>query len=82
MNKFLVFNDEQFKDDSTQDTQVEAKVENQLVEMQVKKFDIDEFKSNYSEFEWRVILNNMRKREVISQDPLENSKIKFIRAQN
>lgn len=45
-------------------------------------FDIEQFKSNFNEQEWKIIMNNMKKKITVSKDPSENARIKFLRAQN
>lgn len=44
------------------------------------EFNVDNFKNNFTDKEWKIISFNMNKREILSNDPVENAKIKFLRA--
>ena len=43
---------------------------------------MEQFRNQYSPSDWVLFQNNMKKKIVVSKDPVENARIKFIRAHN
>lgn len=83
VNKPQVFNDENFKDDSTRESHVDQKpLQMQLKQGMVVSFNFQKFKSYFTKHQWKIIENNMKKKILVSKNPEENARIKFLRAQN
>lgn len=70
VGKPIVFNDEKFRDDSTQESEEPKTVKIKVQKSQLMEFRVEDFKKNFTDKEWKIISNNMKRREILSNDPV------------